>query len=763
MDLAVGGRVPGYRDLREVGAGASGRVVMAVDGDGESLVAVKYLAEWLAGDARFREEFRKEAALLAGLESEHVVRVREYVETGGGAAVVMDLVDGVSLREVLAARGPLEPEAALAVWKGSLLGLSCAHEVGVMHRDHRPENILITAEGVTTLVDFGIVPRTGDRAETGGTPTYLPPERWRHGLVRPVGDVYAAAAVFFECLTGRPPYQAATVAELEELCVRAPIPVEEVPEAVRGLLRQGLAKDRRERAANGAELAAELEAVAEAAYGEDWERRGMRILAMAVAELAVLALSEKSADEAPGDEEPPEEEEKVVPVAVGAVRTKPSRKGLLPSSRIGKAVLVGVVLSLVACLAVLLTRSSGDAKDASLIVRPSTSALAAESVAGTVPDVVGAQQADAEKKVRAAALVPYVMFKQSLKHEPGTVIETDPAPGTDVGRDALVGLVIAQRSPVYAVTVPDVRGSSYAEAEAIIQNLGLTPRRVSREVSGEPGKVVSTSPDAGTEVERGSQVTIYVAKAPANASASVPNVTLLPQDRAAQAIREAGLKPVIVPQRNGTVPRGQVISTDPKAGAQITAGASVTLYVAQAPPVPDVTIPNVAGSSYEAAAQSLRNVGLVPEHAVRETTDAPEGTAVSTHPPAGTTVKPGAEVTVHIAQPPPLTLSAAASATPPVAYAYCRRGYTFVFSGSVSVSRGPVTVTYRWTRSDGASGPARTLRFPGTGPQTLPVERTFWRMDGRDYEGWERVEVLTPNPALSAPAAFAYDCRRTRR
>ncbi|WP_344237467.1 PASTA domain-containing protein [Actinocorallia libanotica] len=769
----MGGWVPGRRDLREVGAGASGRVVMAVDGDGASLVAVKYLAEGLVGDTRFREEFRKEAELLAGVESEHVVGVRECVEGDDGVAVVMDLVDGVSLREVLVSRGSLEPEAALAVWKGSLRGLSCAHEVGVVHRDLRPENVLITAEGVSALVDFGVVPRSGEQVEKGGVPAYLPPERWRYRLVLPVGDVYASAVMFFECLTGRPPYPADSVAELEELHSRTPIPVDDVPEAVRGLLRQGLAKDRRERTANALELAEELQAVADEAYGEDWEQRGRRFLAIAVAELAVRALSEdaaesaevaESAEETSGGEGATVAEEKAVPVAaVAAAERTPSRSGKasLLSGRVGKALLVAVVLGLLACLIVFLTRPSGVSEDSKAIMRPSASSLAAEAETGTVPDVVGAPQAAAEKKLRAAGLVPYVMFKQSLKHEAGTVIETDPAAGTKVGRDALVGLVVAQRSPVYAVTVPDVRGSSYAQAETVIQGLGLTLRRVDREDAGEPGKVLSTAPSAGAEVERGSQVTVYVAKAAANTTVPVPNVTLMPQERAAQTLRDAALKPVVVPQRNGSVPQGQVISTDPKPGVRLAAGASVTLYVAQTPPVKDVNVPDVAGSSYEAAAQRLQAAGLVPERAVKETTEAAEGTALSTTPPAGSSVKPGSKVTVLIAQTPPLTLSAAASVSP-TASSCRRRGSAFTFSGSISVSRGPVTVTYRWTRSNGTSDLARTLHFPAPGPQTLPVDRSFWRMDGRGYTGWAKVQVLSPSPALSDAATFTYDCRRGR-
>jgi len=779
MDLTVGGRLPGYRDLRELGAGGSGRVVMAVDEHGDSLVAVKYLAEGLAGDARFREEFREEAALLARLECEHVVGLREYAETeDGSAAVVAELVDGVSLRELLRAAGPLEPEAALAVLKGSLLGLACAHEAGVVHRDHRPENVLVTADGVPMLVDFGIAARSNVRPEDGGTAAYLPPERWQHGLVLPSGDIYAATAVFFECLTGRQPYRADSTAALQQLHLQAPIPVEDAPEAVHGLLLRGLAKDHTQRPADGARFAADLQEVAESTYGRDWEARGRKLLAMAVAELAVHELEKTGAPpetalpaapvpqeetSADGGSEDASEDEGAAPKTAAPVPSGRHRKHRLPVGK-REGILLAVILTLVACLIVVLTRPSDTPKTASP-VRPSSSSLSAEAAMKTVPNVVGDKREDAERKVQEAGLVPYVTFKQSLEHPEGTVIESDPPAGTKAERNAMVGLVVAQKKPVYAATVPNVVGSPYARAEAAIRDAGLTPKRVDQEVpaghTAASGEVIATSPAGGTEVERGSQVTVYVAKP--NASVVVPNVVSQPQAQAVQTIRNAGLNPVVVMQQNGSVPQGRVISTNPKAGMRVAANTAVTLYVAQAPPVQNVVVPNVASSSYDAAARVLRSAGLVPQRAVKETTEAAEGTAVSTDPPAGSSVKPGSKVTVHVAQAPPLNVLASAFVSPRHVTTDCRRGHTFTFSGSISVSRGPVTVTYRWTRSDGASGPTQSLHFPGTEPQTLPVQRSVWPMRGREYRGWASLQVLTPKAVRSGTADFAYDCRRGRR
>ncbi|MEV4889529.1 protein kinase [Nonomuraea sp. NPDC055795] len=136
--------VPGYTEVRELGAGASGRVVLATrDHDGEQ-VAIKYLSDELRADVTFVARFRHEARLLGTMRSPYNARLIDYVETGEGAAIIMDLVNGVSLREVLSSEGPTGPEAALTVLKGSLLGLSEAHAVGVVHRgvQHGHEELL---------------------------------------------------------------------------------------------------------------------------------------------------------------------------------------------------------------------------------------------------------------------------------------------------------------------------------------------------------------------------------------------------------------------------------------------------------------------------------------------------------------------------------------------------------------------------------------------------------------------------------------------
>lgn len=279
--------VPGYTEVRELGSGSAGRVVLARrDHDGVE-VAIKYLSDELRSDVGFVARFRHEARLLGTLRSAYHARLIDYVEAGQGAAIIMELINGVSLRELLRSEGPTGPEAALAVLKGSLQGLASAHAIGVVHRDFKPENVMVQGDGTSKLVDFGIAVHAGEGAGSAGTPPYMAPEQWAGGPAGPATDVYAATVVFFECLTGTRPYRAPNLAALAHQHQVMPPPIEEVPAPLQGLVERGLAKDPAERPPSAEAFLTELEAIAAGAYGADWEERGRRRLA-ALAGLLVL-------------------------------------------------------------------------------------------------------------------------------------------------------------------------------------------------------------------------------------------------------------------------------------------------------------------------------------------------------------------------------------------------------------------------------------------------------------------------------------------
>ncbi len=328
-------------------------------------VAIKYLKAPLKQDHRFLTRFRQEARVMVELHDPNVVQFYEYYEDVLQAAIVMELVDGVALRRILTEHGTTSPEAALVVLKGSLLGLAYAHSAGIVHRDYKPENVLIQADGGSKLTDFGIATRTGEPGVPEGTPPYMAPEQWAGQPATAASDVYAATCVFFECLAGRRPYRADHDAALMHRHQSAPIPLEAVPSSVRELVARGMAKNPADRPATAEAFVAELEAAAAAAYGPEWEQRGRRHLA----ELAtLLALAFPLARPAP------KASTSIAQRVMGGGRT-----GRVRRPRLGPRILAGVaVITVAVTVGLVASGRSADRLSADTIFTPAPRSPSAE-------------------------------------------------------------------------------------------------------------------------------------------------------------------------------------------------------------------------------------------------------------------------------------------------------------------------------------------------------------------------------------------------
>ncbi|MEU5879280.1 serine/threonine-protein kinase [Spirillospora sp. NPDC047279] len=273
-----------FEELRELGRGAQGRVVLARHAVRGTPVAIKYLPADAGGAAHDR--FRAEARMLGQVDNPHVAKLYRLVEGEQGVAIIMEAVEGVPFRTILERYGRLEPEAALTVLKGSLIGLAAAHAAGVVHRDYKPANVVVRADGLSKLIDFGIATFSGETS-AAGTPVYMAPEQWRGQPASPATDVYAATCVFFECVTGERPYRGDQAA-LMNGHLNTPVPLESVDERLRPLVARGMAKEPSYRPAGAAAFVAELEETAARAYGPDWESRGVQALAASALAFAAL-------------------------------------------------------------------------------------------------------------------------------------------------------------------------------------------------------------------------------------------------------------------------------------------------------------------------------------------------------------------------------------------------------------------------------------------------------------------------------------------
>lgn len=266
--------VSGYTRIRSLGADHTGSAVLARHDVSGSPVVIRFLPAASLREPGYRALVRADANRLARLHHSAVARVLEYVETDQGVAVVREHVDGVTVRTLLGDEDALGPQAALTVLKGTLLGLAAAHARGVLHRGCTPSAVLITRTGGVVLADFGSTGPLAAQPLGSGTYFYLAPERWDGGEATPSADLYAAAATSFECIAGAPPFFSDDLAVLRSRHESTPPPIEVVPEAMRDLLRRGLAKTPADRPAGAVEFLAKLEQAAVRGYGAGWEACG---------------------------------------------------------------------------------------------------------------------------------------------------------------------------------------------------------------------------------------------------------------------------------------------------------------------------------------------------------------------------------------------------------------------------------------------------------------------------------------------------------
>jgi len=397
--------VPGYTEERELGRGASSRVVEAIHINSGRPVAIKYLAPRLFRDPSFLARFREEVEVLRSLDVPEVVRLFDYVEhPGQGAAIVMELVDGVSLHEMITRQGPASPESALVVLMGSLLGLAAAHQLGIVHRDYKPENVLVDGAGNSKLTDFGIAVRSGAKAPAEGTPLYMAPEQWTGAPATQATDIYSATAVFFECITGKTPFSG-RLGQLATQHMTAAVPVALVDPPLQALIERGMAKDPRDRPAHAVEFVAELVSAADFAYGPDWQERGRGQLAKRAAALLLLLLGGVA--------------------GAGGGSFAATRLGRMSRGR--KAVFAGVVVGIVAAIAVTTTTLALQANNTGA----STSLKSARGLAASDPatnsPTTGLKGTSAPTTGAATTSAPATNSPTASTPTPGTPTVSAPA------------------------------------------------------------------------------------------------------------------------------------------------------------------------------------------------------------------------------------------------------------------------------------------------------------------------------------------------
>jgi len=576
-----------YHVVSRLARGGMATVYEAVDSRLDRTIALKVMHPGLAEDEEFVSRFIREAKSAARLSHPNVVAVYDQGADDGHVFLAMEHVRGRTLRDLLREVGRLNPRLALEVFEPMLAALGAAHQAGIVHRDVKPENVLLSDDGQVKVADFGLaraVANATSHTTSGilmGTVGYLSPEQVERGLADPRSDVYAAGIVLFEMLTGDKPYDGETALQVAYRHVHDDVPP---PSSV------------------VAGLPAELDALVVRATSRDPEKRpadAKRFRAEVVA--ARLAMSEEEL----GPIGPPLnslgdlDHTLVVPLGntppMGVPRTV-ARRGDTGPVRAPRArrrrgpIALLVIMVLAAALA-----GAGWYYG----LGPGSNV--------TTPSLLKLTYAQAKDKAANADLSVKVIARAFDENVAvGSVVSTNPKPGDDINKNGQIGLTLSKGQERY--DVPTLTGKTEAAASQILEDNHLVvgePTRVYSDLV-KLGSVIATDPIAGTSLPPGTAVSLVVSKG--IQPVDVPDVTGKSLDDAKTALKDAGLRSKVTQEKyDEQVSADDVISQSPKNG-QAPRDSVVQLVVSKGPPL--VNLPDVVGRSIGDARSILENAGF---------------------------------------------------------------------------------------------------------------------------------------------------------
>jgi eukaryotic-like serine/threonine-protein kinase len=538
-----------------VGRGGMAEVYRARDIRLDRIVAIKTLRADLARDQIFQARFRREAQSAASLNHPAIVAVYDTGEdmaTGVPVPyIVMEFVEGRTVRDLLQDGHRLLPERSLEIIDGVLRALDYSHQAGIVHRDIKPGNVMVTRNGDVKVMDFGIARAMSDAqatmtqtAQVIGTAQYLSPEQARGERVDSRSDLYSTGCLLYELLTGRPPFTGDSPVAIAYQHVREnPIPPSrvdpDVPAWADAIVLKAMAKSPADRYQTAADMRADLQ---RAASG-----------------LPVAAAPPTSVDMYPGTQRMGDQMMTGRTAAIPPVADYEYAGAGYDRGRGGGHRWIPWVLGLVLVLGVVIGVAYY---------------LLAGGKTYSVPLVDNLPVATAQKDIAAAHLRSTVVDQASSTVQKGLVISSNPPQGNNVAANTLVTLYASTGAA--PVTVPDVQGQQENAAQTALQNDGFQVSVQTNTTSTEPsGTVVSQSPAPGTKVAPGSKVTIFVSGA-----ATVPSVTGLPANSAVTLLQNDGFKvnQVTTPGPAGTTP-GDVWHQNPAANTPEAAGSTVTIFI----------------------------------------------------------------------------------------------------------------------------------------------------------------------------------------
>ena len=615
-----------YEILGRVGSGGMADVYKGKDHKLNRFVAIKVLKSDYRTDEVFIRKFLSEAQAAAGLMHPNVVNVYDVGQDRGLYYMVMELVEGITLKDYIEKKGKLSPKETVSISIQMVTGLQAAHNQHIVHRDIKPQNIIISKDGKVKVTDFGIARATTSTQTIStsvmGSVHYTSPEQARGGVVDQKSDIYSIGITMYEMVTGHVPFDGdstVTVA-LKHLQEEITSPADEVPDlpySLECIIMKCTQKNPAMRYHDCASLLLDLKRSLVDPDGDfvvigNKGNVDDRTVVMSTEEINEVQRrrypndDDDYDDDEDYDRDGEDDDDEDDDDRRYRDRDRGRRKNNVNSDtkRIMKVLMIvaGVVVALL--ILFLVGNAAGFFSGPGLVQN--------EQEMVKVPDLRGMKEEEARKELEGTDLGMKVENERqpSNQYEEGEIMSQDPAADTEVAKNSTITVVISSGEEAKMVKVPNIVDRTEEEAEKSLQAAKLTVVHGEAQFSDEieAGRVISSDPEAGTEVEEGTEVTIVISLG--KDQAKVPELRNKSASEAEAALKDAGLAGSASEEYSDSVEAGLVISQSIDAGEKVDKGTTVSYVVSKGPETKYVTVPNLVGKTRSAAEKALRDAGL---------------------------------------------------------------------------------------------------------------------------------------------------------
>ena len=667
-----------YEILGRIGSGGMADVYKGKDHKLNRFVAIKVLKSTYRSDETFIKKFLSEAQAAAGLMHPNVVNVYDVGQDRGLYYMVMELVEGITLKDYIEKKGKLSAKETISISIQMVTGIQAAHNCHIIHRDIKPQNIIISKDGKVKVTDFGIARATTSTATQAVTTTvmgsvhYTSPEQARGGIVDEKSDIYSAGITMYEMITGHVPFDGdstVTVA-LKHLNEVIKSPAEEVPDipySLECIIMKCTQKLPNKRYMSCEELLQDLKHSLVDPDGDfvvlDGVTKRMPAASQDTGRTTVVMSQDElnrmknrqnynndyDDDYDDGDDyddrrrsryDDDDDYDDRRKDRYDERNRRKKNEVNKDTKKIMKILMVvsGVVIALL--IMFLVGNAVGVFKGGK-----GTTTQQTDSEMVKVPDVTGKTYEEAQKELNKYDLGIHKSTAPSDTVAKGKIISQDPADGKKVKKHTTVNVVISSGEEAKMTTIPSVVGLVEADAEKALQDKNLVVKKGDPVYSDdvEQGEVVSVSPSEGAEVKEGTTVTLVISKG--NQPATVPKLTGKSQSDAEAALSQAGLSGNATEDYSDTVEEGVIISQDTDAGKEVSKGTTIGYVVSKGPKMTVVTVPDLSYKDQNTAEKLLKQAGLTPEYIGEDYSDEyPEGQVFYQSVSVGTQVEKGTTV-----------------------------------------------------------------------------------------------------------------------